>query len=807
MTGFIQERKGEQSLHAKAYSRRTFLKGGGALLVGFSVVGPLSDGTARAAAANTPNVPPDATQVDSWLAILSDGSISLYPPKMEFGQGTYTGFRQIVAEELYVPVESIHIPLWDTGSAHPFPDNPVSQTVGSNGTANGGPAVRQAAAAAYQALLRMASSSLGVPTGNLTVTNGVVSGGAKTVTYASLVGNQLFATKITNLEPVKDPSRYTIVGTRVPRFDIPDIVTGAKTYIQNVRVPGMLHGRVVRPRGQANIFGQTPQGTPANFTLLSVDADSVKHLPNVQIVQKNNFLGVVAPVEYDAIQAAAQIKAVWAEVNSLPGSGSLYQAIRAAPTRDAQELNYGSVDTAFASAAKVLTATYEFPFQMHGPIGPTAAIADISSTGGTVFVQGQDGWGSQTAAAQATGLTASSIRTIYYEGASVFNTSPNLPVIADAAIMSQAVGKPVRVQYMRWDSHGWEMYGQANVADVKGGLDSNGKLIAYDYISWLTPNNSPNPGPIQTGTIVQPADATTGSSVRGAPDLGAVTSSNPPSGGARIETFSTGDQYFPNIPNRRVTGKTYPSIFYTCPLRAPDCIQPAWGSESMIDELAHAANTDAYQFRLAMTTHPGWLGVLNAVATASNWQTRVSASNLSDDPIVTGRGIAIAGENHASADVYAGVVAEVQVNKKTGKILVTHLYGAQDSGVIVNPASVENQMIGMLVRGAGRTTIEQVAFSKQRVTALDWATYPMLRFKDSPAVTPIVIGHPTETATAATSPQALAGPRYRGAGESLEAVVPAAIGNAVFDATGVRMRQIPLTPAKVQAALKAAKIS
>jgi CO/xanthine dehydrogenase Mo-binding subunit len=286
-----------------------------------------------------------------------------------------------------------------------------------------------------------------------------------------------------------------------------------------------------------------------------------------------------------------------------------------------------------------------------------------------------------------------------------------------------------------------------------------------------------------------------------------VNSSNPASGGGRFETFSTGDQYFPNIPNRRVTGNTVPSLFYTCPLRAPDCIQPGWASESMIDELAHAAGRDAYQFRLAMTTNLGWLGVLNAVAQASNWQTRVSASNLSSDNVVTGRGIAIAGETHAFSDAYTGVVAEVEVNKKTGKITVTHLYGAEDSGVIVNPASVENQMVGMLTRGVGRTLIEEVKFSKERVTSLDWVSYPMLRIADTPTVTTIVIGHPDEIATAATSPQAVAGPRYRGAGESLEATVPAAIGNAFFDATGVRMRQIPLTPAKVRAALQAAGIA
>ena len=790
-------------MHEKEFSRKTFLKGGGALIIGFSVLGTGVAGNAPAS--NTPNLPPDATQVDSWLTINGDGSVTMYPPKMEFGQGTYTGFRQIVAEELDVAVVSVGIPAWDTGSAHPFPNNPSSTTVASNGMANGGPALRQAAAEARQALLNMASSQLGVPVTNLSVDNGVVSGGGKSVSYATLVGGKVFDTAITGKAPLKSPSQYKVVGTRVPRFDIPDIVTGRKTYVQNVRVPGMLHGRVVRPRGQANIFAEAPEGGGlANFTILSLDESSIKNIPNVQVVRKGDFLGVVAPTEFDAIQAAAQLKVTWSESDTLPGVGNQYSAMRAATSLDAVILNYGNVDTGIKSAAKVLTATYESPLQMHGPIGPICGIADIGPTSGTIFVQGQDGWGARTGVAQATGLPVNSIRSIYYEGASTFNSAPNNPCFVDAAILSQAVGKPVRVQYMRWDSHGWEPYGQINVADIRAGLDANRKIVAYDYVSWLPPSaNAPNPGYLQLGNPV-PDDRTTGSSVRGAPSRMAPTSNNAPSGGARFETFSTGDQYFPNIPNRRVTGKTIPSTFFHCQLRAPECIQPGWASESMIDELAHAANMDSLAFKQAHTTHDGWRPVLDAVANAANWQTRVSASNLSAGRIATGRGISIAGENHAFSDAYSGVVAEVEVDKQTGKITVTHLYGAQDSGFIVNPALVENQLSGMLIRGASRTLIEEVTFSKRRVTSLDWVSYPTLRFKDSPKVTTIVISHPDEVVDASLSPQGLAGARYRGAGESLEAAVPAAIGNAVFDATGVRMRQLPLTPAKVRAAFKAA---
>jgi CO/xanthine dehydrogenase Mo-binding subunit len=407
-----------------------------------------------------------------------------------------------------------------------------------------------------------------------------------------------------------------------------------------------------------------------------------------------------------------------------------------------------------------------------------------------------------------TGLPLSSIRVIWYIGASTFNRSPNYPVMADAALMSQLVGKPVRVQWMRWDMHGWELYGPNYIADIRGGLDASGKILAYDLVSWQPPNNRAiYPANNQTGTPVPPDATTSGGSTRGAPSYLGATSDNSPSGGARFETFSTGDQYFPNIPNRRVTGNTVDNLFYTCPLRAPSVIQPAWASESMIDELAHAANMDALAFRQAHTTHDAWRPVLDTVAKLANWQPRVSASQLSNARVLTGRGIAIAGENHDFSDAYSGVVAEVEVDRKTGKITVTHLYGVQDSGFIINPALVENQMDGMLTRGASRTLLEQLTFSKQRVTGLDWVSYPILRFKDHPNVTSAVIGHTDEVVGAALSPQGIAGPRYRGAGESLEAVVPPAIGNAVFDATGVRFRQVPLTPAKVLHGLKAAGVA
>jgi nicotinate dehydrogenase subunit B len=769
----------------------------------------------KAMASGAPNVPPDPTLVDSWLTINADNTVSLFPVYYEFGQGTWTGFTQIAAEELDVPVSAVKIPPWNSGSKNPFPN--WGSNAASNGVANGGPPLRQAAATARQALLGLASTQLGVPVASLTVTDGVVSGGGRTVKYSDLIAGKAFNISIPGQPtssgattfapgtpaPLKDPSTYKVVGTRVPRIDIPDKVSGKYTYIQNVRVPGMLHGRPVRARGQANLRGVTPSGGPASFTVLSVDENSVKHIPGVQIVRRGNFVGVVAPTEFDAIQAAAQLKVTWDAADTLPGSGDLYGAMRTMPTKNAVVLDYGNVDTALQSAAKVMSASYEFPFQVHGPIGPCCAIADVRSDSGTIFVQGQDGWGFRNDAATVTGMTVDKFQVVHFEGSSTYNPGPVHSVVADAALMSQAVGKPVRVQSMRWDENGYSPFAQSNVVDVQAGLDASGNLVAYDYQSIMMPfSNNPTPASIQIGGAV-PADSASFASVRGAPDASGININNPPAPGARIETFSSGDQYAPNIPHRRVTGKVPQSMFALCPLRAPTCTQAGWASESFIDEIAHAAGKDPYLYRRNMTTQPLWLGVLDAVAKSANWQPRVANSVTQTGHIVTGRGISIAGETHLMSDVYSAAVAEVQVDLKTGKVVVTHMHGVQDSGLIVNPGLVENQLVGMLIRSVSRTLYEGVTFSKQRVTSVDWVTYPILRMKESPTVTVSVIGH-TEIVPAVNSPIKMAGPRYRGVGESMEAAAPAAIGNAIFDATGVRMRQVPLTPAKVRAALKAA---
>ena len=811
MTGFM---------HEKEFSRSTFLKGGGALVVGFAMVGAGAL-PGKASAFGVPNTPDDPTQVDSFLAINADNTVTLYPLYYEFGQGTYTGFTQIVAEELDVGVGSVQIQkVWNSAF---HGDVNWGTNAASNGTANGGPPIRQAAAAARQTLLGLASTRLGAPVASLTVSNGVVSApSGQSVRYSDLLAGQLFNTVIAGQPtssgaaafapgtpaPLKDPSTYKVVGTRVPRIDIPAKVAGTYTYIQNVRIPGMLHGRPVRPRGQASLFGTSPAGGPASFTVVSVDPSSVAHIPNVQVVHQGNFVGVVAPLEYDAIEAAGTLKVTWSEGDTLPSSGDLYSAMRTMPNKQAVVLDFGNVDTALPAAAKTLAATYEWPFQVHAPIGPPCCIADIPANGTpTIIVQGQDAWGYRAnVAAVVPSVNPNNIQVIHFEGASSFNPGPINSVVADAAILSAAAGKPVRVQYMRWDDHGYSPYAQSNVADLRAGLDSNGNLIAYDYKSIMMPfSNNPTSASIQVGIPV-PNDSTSFTSTRGAPDASGVNTTNPPSPGARIETFSSGDQYTPNIANRRVTGIVPPSLFKLCPLRAPTCTQPGFASESFIDEIAHAAGKDPYLYRRQMTTQPLWLAVLDMVAKSANWQPRVANSVKQTGPVLTGRGISIAGETHSMSDVYSGAVAEVEVHVKTGKVIVTRMWGVQDSGLVVNPASIENQLSGMLIRSVSRTLYEQVAFNKRRVTSTDWVSYPILRFADTPTVTTSVISR-IEVVPASQSPIKMAGPRYRGAGESMEAAAPAAIANAIFDATGVRFRQAPITPAKVLAGLKAAGIA
>ena len=781
----------------------------------------------------------------------ADNTISVKLGKVELGQGSMTGLLMVAAEELNADMSQMR---WITNDTDVTPNQ--GTTAGSSAISSGGKQTRAASAAAYQTLLGLASTQLGVPVANLSVTKGVVSGGGKTVTYGALLGGKVFNVEMGpqyNLAPTQPPtsssaqtvassgsgssqglaaaevlptpafvpspgpglspgapgtkpvSQYKLVGVSPgpERVDIPPKVTGVYTYVHSIRIPGMVHARVVRPRGQ----GAYGDGT--NPQILSIDASSISHIPGAKVVQKKNFLAVVAPLEYNAIQAAAELKVKWAPMPVLPGSGNLFGTMRAQDTAGQVPasllVNMGSVDSALAGAAHTLSETYQYPYNGHLPIGPTCAVADVTAGGARIFSNTQNAYATRGAVAAVLGLNANQVRVTYYEGSSVYGNAPYDDAAEAAAIVSQLVNAPVRLQFMRWDEHGWDNYGPPQMTDIRGGVDANGNLVATDTTIMTVPWYTTKATEAMLGYQQQFAVS------------------------ANIDTANNGTQY--NLKNRRVLGKSLPlqnKYLKTIWLRAPAAPQTTFAYEQMIDELAHAANMDPFQFRMqniatqatdqangvTALTWDRWQKVLARAGQLANWKSKVAASNLGTGNIVTGRGIALG----TFAGTPVANIVDIEVNKKTGKITPIHFYCAQDTGLTVYPEGIANQAVGSLVQGASRALYEALAFDKKQVTSLDWVTYPIMRFKDAPKITfdfvqrtdiPAV-STGTLQANGTTTPAgtvAAGGVFVGGSGEPPSTSIGAAIANAFFDATGVRMRTAPMSPARVRATMNAAKLA
>jgi CO/xanthine dehydrogenase Mo-binding subunit len=776
-------------MHEKEFSRKTFLKGSGALVVGFSIFGAGLAGKAQAVESPfASNGPYDMYEIDTWIKIHPDNTASILTGRIELGQGTSVGLLQIAGEELDMEMSQLEFVRHDTNVT---PD--TGWNAGSSSIKSAGYQVRAAAANAKQALLGLASTQLGVPVASLSVSSGVVSGGGKSVTYGQLLGDKVFNVRMPasygfvpptlstgnttglaiGVAPAKPVSQYKLVGTRVPRSDIPAKVLGTFVYVHTIKVPGMLHGRLVRPRGQ----GAYGDGTATK--IISVDERSIKHIPGARVVRRGNFLGVVASKEYDAIQAAAQLKVKWADPPPISGSGNLWKSMRdldsagRAPARI--QFEGGDVDRALASAAHVVSQSYKTHYNNHGVIGPSCTVADVTPNGALIMCNSQAIHVLRSKLQPLLGLPLNQIRVQYYEGAGSFgNSLCRYETSLAAAVMSQLAGSPVRLQFMRWDEHGWDNYSPATMIDVRGGVDANGNIVGTHSTHFQLPTYA---------VELTPNWDTTANMV-------GLPLAEPPLGSAN-QTAQT--QY--NIPNRRVTTKSLPltnNYFKNATMRAPGATQAVFAFEQMIDELANAANIDPLAFRiknLAADPANRVLGVLDALQTISNWKPKVAATNLSNAMVVSGRGIA-SGPYSGS---FAAVVADVEVNKKTGKIVAKHIYVAQDSGLAINPALMENQTIGSAVQGVSRVLLEEVAFNKHGVTGLDWVSYPILRFKDHPKVTAVILQRSDQASG--------------GSGEAPTPAIPAALANAFFDATGVRIREAPLTPARVRAVLKAAGVA
>jgi nicotinate dehydrogenase subunit B len=593
----------------------------------------------------------------------------------------------------------------------------------------------------------------------LTVERGMVrvAGHGRSVSYGALIGGRRFEVSLTGKAPLKAATAYRLVGQRLPRADLAPKLTARHTYIQQLRLPGMLHGRVVRPRGQA-AYG-------AGARVLSVDDSKLAGIPGARLLRRGDFLGVVAPQEWDAVRAAQAVRVEWERPSPLPTSAGLHDQMHGATTIDNVVLERGDVRVAASTAAVTVAHRGHGPYQSHAPFAPNCALADIRADGGLVICQSQDVYGARRGIATLLDTKPESLRVQYAEGAGTYGHSCYDDAAQAAALLSKLAGAPVRLQFMRWDEHGWDTYGPPHVGEVRVSANAEGRIVAYEYHGWQH-----NWSLVETTTQL----------------AGVAPATEWPNAGVQgVNPLACGGMY--DIANTRLVNHRLPALSYLrgAWLRSPLDLSFTFVSEQAIDQLAAQLNIDALEFRRRNISNPRWLGVLDAVAAAARWQAPRTSGRQETARLRHGRGIGL-GTHLVS---YGAAVADIEVDTQTGQVRILHLYGALDAGLVVNPLTVEHQIEGQLVQTASRMLLEEVQFDAERVTSLDWQSYPVLRMDACPGITPIIVQRPQERST--------------GAGEETMAAAAAAIANAFFDATGRRMQRYPLTPERVLAVLRA----
>lgn len=760
---------------ASGVSRRAFVKDAGGLLIGFSLVDASVMPRLIAQSAAGPLVAPSPKRLDAWLRVGADGGVKVFTGKLEIGMGVDTALTQIVAEELDLAPGRVAFVLGDTSTT-------VDQggVGGSTSVSQGSKPLRNVAAAARAALVQLASQRLGVPVGELQVNNGVVSVKAdatRRVSYGELAGaiasgGELkvsgagFALNVEGGATLKDPASYTVVGTSLPRVDMAPKILGQFQYITDLRVPGMLHGRVVRPAG-------------VGATLVSADETSVKGIAGyVTTVVNKDFVGVVAETEWAAIKAAKALKTTWtAPLQAFPEQKDLYQYMRAAtPKATRQTAKQGDAEAAFARGARKIDARYDVPFQSHATMGPGCAVADVHVDGvTTVWSGGQKPHALQKGFAELLGVPLDRVRVVWMQDAGSYGRPGFEDAAADAVIMSRAVGRPVRVQWMRADMTAWGTKGPACVFDLAAALDAQGNVSAVQFTSRAFSGGEIMYLPDRAGNYLG-AQLTGVKNTSGVNEFAEWGGAAPP-------------YRFPNLNAvaHVVSGfHDVASPLRSTHLRDPEGPATSFAVESFIDELAAAAGVDPLDLRLTHIDEPRAKAALTAAAEKAGWDKRVSPKHRrpGNADVATGRGIALGTRN----GTYVGTIADVEVNRKTGVVRVTRLVCSHDCGLIINPDALKATIAANLIQSLGRTLKEEVTFGRSNVTSVDWNTYRVARASDVPAVVDIVL---------INRPDLPPG----GAGEPSSRPTMAAIANAVFDATGARVRQIPLTPEHVKAAL------
>jgi len=737
--------------------RRSFLKTCGLLLVGFGLA-DRRGAPAEAQAAISPDAflgkTVDGNAVDGFLAIRADESVTLFSGKVDLGTGARAALRQMAAEELDVAVERITMIEGDTALT---PDQ--GATAGSAGIAQGGVQIRRAAATARWTLLKLAAERLGRPTEDLEVVDGLVrpKGVSAGVSYGVLIGTHRFNLFVDPVAPLKDPTTYRVVGTPVRRPDVPAKVTGRHVFVHDFTLPGMLHGRVIRP--------------PAvGATLLSVDAASVAPIGGVRVIRLGSFLGVVAEREWHAVRAARTLRATWSQGTGLPDQAALFDIVRATRvTRDetlAERGDLSGLTTVAASGGRTLAATYRWPMQTHGSIGPSCAVADVQADRVTIWTASQSTHHFRQVFSRVLALAPAQVRLIYLDGAGCYGMNGHEDAACDAALLSRAVGRPVRVQWSRQDEHGWDPKGPPQLLELRAALSAGGEVVAWDTQAWLPAAtaglpNIPLLAPAAAGIPQQPGMA-----------AGAIQQNLEP------------PYEFPNV--RAVVHWLASTPLRPSNIRSPGKIANVFALESFVDELAAAAGLDALEFRLRHLTDARGIEVLRRAAARMRWDRRPSPRPVNPlAPILVGRGLAYVHYKGAENRIALGM--EVEVERRSGRVRVTRAVCAHDCGLMINPNCVESQVEGCILQTLSRALHEEVAFDRSRVTSVDWASYPILTFAEVPALEIELV-------------QRLDQPPL-GVGEAAAAPVAAALGNAVFDATGVRFRTVPFRPERVLAGL------
>jgi nicotinate dehydrogenase subunit B len=768
-------------------SRRDFLASSGALLVSFSAAGAFEP-VVSLRALGGPQGPFDTRashidpkQLDSWVAVAADGTITAYTGKCELGQGMLTVQIQLIAEELSVPIARVRLVQCDTAVT---PDQGTTSGSQSTPTNFNERNLALAGATARQALLRLASARLAVPIDQLTLADGVVSvaaNRARRVTYAELVAGGRFNVQLDGTAKRTPPSDWKVLGAAVARVDMPAMATGQFEFVHNVRVPGMVHGAVVRPPS-------------VGATLVSVDEGSVLSMPGVlKVVVRKNFVGVVAEKPWQAGQAAARLKAAWTAGAALPSQREFYDHLRRQPSRDAYVVKSADADEMLAKAAadgRLVKATYLHPYQMHGSMGTSCAVADVRDGKATIWSPTQSAYPTRSGAAMLLGLPVENVRVVFTRGAGCYGINGADTVSFDAALLSQAMAKPVRVQLSRKDEMAWENYGFAFVIDQRVGLDADGAIGVWDYEAW-SPSRGGRPGYDAPGNVVtgmlagyEPAGVTPRRAPEPAGEFRNGSNSAPSYVAGRVSGKAGGAGV---VASERVLTHTIASPFFTGPLRSPSRLQNTFAHECFLDEVAAQVKADPVAYRLRHLRDARLKAVVSAAARAARWDARPSPRpNTPRSGVAAGRGLACVA--YEGDNGYVAMVAEVDVDEASGRIVAKRLVVAQDCGPISNPDGMRNQIEGGALQGLSRALGEEVTWDDRQVTSVDWRTYHSLSLGFAPPAIESVLIHRTDV-------------EATGAGETAITVVAAAIGNAVFDATGARLRQVPFTPEAVKAAL------